>query len=337
MVSKRNPLQLGDQISVAPAFLAPMSGVTDLSQRQLAVEFGAGLVVSEIIAAEWLTSGDPAAAIRTEGQGIHPHVVQLAGRDPYWMGEAARMVEQAGAQAIDINMGCPCKRVTSGLSGSALMRDLDQALALIDATLAATPLPVTVKMRLGWDHDNLNAPELARRAEKAGVHWVTVHGRTRQQFYKGTADWRAIRAVSDAVSIPVIANGDILSFDDIDTCLQQSGADAVMIGRATTGRPWFVGQAARYLASGEREADPNLDVIVDLACRHYEAALAHHGVFRGSKMVRKHLVGYMDPVLRADDMAHAALRETILTSDDPRTVLRGLQTYFDEAEREQAA
>src|SRR5947208_2910228 len=227
-----------------------MSGVTDAPFRRLVADLGAGLVVSEMTASAALAEGRPDARLRVEGRGLRTHVVQLAGCEARWMGEAARIAEACGAAIIDINMGCPARHVTGGQSGSALMRDLDHALSLIDATIAAVCVPVTLKLRLGWDDRTLNAPELARRAEAAGVQMITVHGRTRCQFYKGEADWDAVRAVKDAVAIPLVVNGDIASFDEAITALEKSGADAVMVGRGAQGQPWLPGQIGRRLETG---------------------------------------------------------------------------------------
>uniref|UniRef100_UPI0018EB242C tRNA dihydrouridine synthase DusB n=1 Tax=Bosea sp. ASV33 TaxID=2795106 RepID=UPI0018EB242C len=229
------------------AFLAPMSGVTDIVMRRLAARSHAGVVVSEMVASDEFVRGSEEARIRAEGEGVSPHVVQLAGCDPYWMGEAARLAEANGADIVDINMGCPAKKVTGGWAGSALMRDLDHAVALVEAAVAATKVPVTVKMRLGWDDASRNAPELARRAVAAGARMITVHGRTRQQFYKGQADWRAIAAVRAAGDFPLVANGDIHDVADARDCLTQSGADFVMVGRAALGRPWLVGEIGAAL------------------------------------------------------------------------------------------
>ena len=239
--------------------LAPMSGVTDAPFRRLVARLGAGLVVSEMTASDALASGDPQAQLRAEGQGAGVRVVQLAGCEARWMAEGARVAEGAGAEIIDINMGCPAKRVTNGYAGSALMRDLDLALRLIEATVDAVAAPVTLKMRLGWDDDAINAPALAQRAEAAGIKMIAVHGRTRCQFYTGNADWRAIRAVKQAVSIPVVANGDVRQFKDASAAIAASEADAIMVGRGAQGRPWFPGALARYLATGRRETDPPLD------------------------------------------------------------------------------
>ena len=305
------------------AFLAPMSGVTDIGMRRIARRFGASLVVSEMVASDDYARGGAEARLRAEGSGVDPHVVQIAGCQPRWMAEAARLAEASGAAVVDINMGCPAKRVTGGYAGSALMRDLDVALQLIEATVSAVKIPVTLKMRLGWDERSLNAPELARRAEAAGVRLVTVHGRTRCQFYTGKANWAAVSAVKAAVIIPVVVNGDCEDLDGARQMLAQSGADAVMIGRAAVGRPWLVGAIAKGLATGRQPAPPPAAERADAACDHLDSLIATMGAAKGLRHARKHLSAY---ALHAG--ADDPMRLRLVTSDSPAEVFRLLREVF---------
>jgi nifR3 family TIM-barrel protein len=318
------PLALNESIMLdsvslkPPVALAPLAGITDLPFRQLVASFGAGWVVSEMVASQEMVQAKPGVRERAElGYDQAGTAVQIAGRDAYWMSEAARMIEANGAAMIDINMGCPAKKVTNGYAGSALLRTPDHALSLIEAVVNAVNVPVTLKTRLGWDDDCLNAPDVARRAENAGIRLVTIHGRTRCQFYKGAADWTAIRAVRDAVSIPVIANGDIVDAASARTALARSGASGVMIGRGAQGRPWVLAQVAAELAGTPQPVIPRGAALVEMVCGHYDAMLSFYGHDLGRRVARKHLGWYMD-----DAGTPGHLRKAILTHTDPRDVLR---------------
>jgi tRNA-dihydrouridine synthase B len=327
------PLRIGGVVTSNRVILAPMSGITDAPFRRLAERLGAGLVVSEMNACAGLVRGEREAAVRSEGRGIGIHVVQLAGCEALWMAEGARIAEGQGADILDINMGCPSKQVTNGAAGSALMRDLDHALTLIDAVIGAVKIPVTLKMRLGWDADSINAPDLARRAEQAGVAMITVHGRTRCQFYNGSAHWPAIRAVKELVTVPVVVNGDVRTFDDAVRALEFSGADAVMIGRGAQGRPWFPGQVARFLATGARDGAPPLDRQFEYVTALYEELIEHHGVRIGRRHARKHLGWALDCAADTANVAPDRLkfhRGRVLTAEAPQEAMRLLSQAYDD-------
>ena len=323
------PLVVGDQRLGPPVFLAPMAGITDLPFRRAVARHGAGLLVSEMVASSEMVTPRPStrAAVRAKAltEGALPVSVQIAGREAGAMAETARIVADMGARIIDINMGCPAKKVTGGLSGAALMRDLDHALGLVDAVVGAVDLPVTLKMRLGWDSDCLNAPELARRAGDAGVRMLTVHGRTRAQFYKGSADWRAIRAVANLPNRPpLVANGDVVDAASARAALAQSGADAVMVGRGAQGAPWRLAQIAHQLWGAPAPVVPQGTALADAVAEHYDDILSLYGADLGLRVARKHLGWYAD--------ANAAPgRDLLMRADTPAATLTLIRSLFADA------
>jgi tRNA-dihydrouridine synthase B len=335
--SERAALRIGSTCLSGCAFLAPMAGVTDPAMRRIAERYGASATVSEMITAAGVARGDRETTLRlasSSDTNSAPRIIQIAARGQDEIAAAARHAEEAGADWVDINMGCPCKRVTGGLAGAALMRDLDQAAALIAAARAAISAPLTVKMRLGWDDASRNAAELARRAEAEGAALITVHGRTRQQFYKGHADWGAIACVKQAVSIPVVANGDCRSVEDAARMLKTSGADAVMVGRAAQGRPWLVGDIAHYFAAGRRRAEPSLEERGALAQEHLDGLLTQMGAEAGLRHARKHLAAYVDEAFGSacgSDCAEVAeLRHALVTAACAAEAFRLIGAIFIE-------
>ncbi len=322
-------MQIGQHNLKNPVFLAPMTGVSDLPFRTLAADLDAGLVVSEMVASSELVRQRKDVVRRARGETLSPYVVQLVGCEAHWMAEGARIAEGLGADIIDINMGCPRREVTGKLSGSALMRDLDHALSLITAVVQAVSVPVTLKMRLGWDDKDITAPQLARRAEAEGVQMVTVHARTRCQFFKGRADWSRVKPVSAAVSIPVIVNGDICTVQDALEALSQSGGDGVMIGRGSYGAPWLPGQIARALKSGRHVTAPTLTEQRNIAVAHIESMLGFYGDYLGLRNARKHMGWYLETAGR-DTTSIKTWRRRLCTDDNALRVLQNLSAFYDE-------
>lgn len=322
-------------------FLAPMSGVSDAPFRAAAHSHGAGLVVSEMVASEELVKARPDMVRRAAGaEKLSPFVIQLAGREARWMAEGVHVAQDLGADIIDINMGCPARQVTGGLSGSALMRDLDHAMTLVEATVQAASVPVTLKMRLGWDAGTLNAPELARRAEMAGIAMVTVHGRTRCQFYGGRADWAAIARVREVISIPLVANGDGQSADDARAMLKASGADAIMVGRGAYGRPWWPGVIANELDPGSGSPEPKLPQERQMVSDHHSAIIAFHGEDHGNRIARKHVGWVIDRLAERNLIPAAevtAWRNQLLHNRNNQKVADGLIELYQQAAERKAA
>jgi tRNA-dihydrouridine synthase B len=313
------------------AVLAPMSGVSDLPLRRLAHRLGATLVVSEMVASEELAKSRRDILRRVEGGDLKPFVIQLAGREEHWMAEGARIAEAKGADVIDINMGCPAREVTGKLSGSALMRDLDHAQSLIRAVVNAVKVPVTLKMRLGWDDKNRNAAELARRAEAEGVKLIAVHGRTRCQFFTGVASWSAVRPVVEATTVPVLVNGDILSPAHARAALEASGARGVMVGRGAYGAPWMPGRIAKFLSSGRDPGDPSRTEQCAIAIEHFEAMLGHYGRDLGLRNARKHIGWYLASSGASDGVVKV-WRGKLCVMLEPQRVIEGLKEFYSSTE-----
>src|SRR5215831_1216856 len=326
----RAPVRIGRHVLQSHVFLAPMSGVTDLPFRRIAYALGAGLVTTEMVASEHLVHERHGARERAVGRNLAPFVVQLAGREARWMAEGARMAEQLGADIIDINMGCPAREVTGKEAGSALMRDLDHATELVEAVVGAVGVPVTLKMRNGWDERSRNAPELARRAEAAGVALISVHARTRCQFFKGTPDWAFVGRVKKAVRVPVTINGDIIDPASARAALEVSGADAVMVGRGAYGAPWMPARIDAALASGRDPGPPALRTQGAIARRHVEDMLSQYGTRHGLNIARKHIGWYLASTGCPADIVRA-WRKRLCTAEDPGEVLRGLASFYQEA------